>query len=116
MVSVGFIFVFPHSAGADNLSEFGIPDIKGLDPIRIIDLDKTLKIPGKETKYELYRVDKTSVLTYKIDGRQYGVAYDRDNKLPIDVLLMDPNGYGYYEPVPSNKPFEAPEWVILHHQ
>ena len=96
---------------SNNLKDYGIPSVEGLTPYKTKWLDKTKKIPGKETKIEFYKVNDKMVAFYKIADRTYAVGYDADNKKPLDLLLVDQNGNSQYQSYPVKKPFLAPEWI-----
>lgn len=101
---------------ARTLQEWGVPSIEGLDTIKTLWKDCTDKLPGKETKYGYYKVDKELVATYSINvnGKDliFAVSYDKDLREPLDLCLTDKNGDKLFSNTDIYKKIIAPQWVI----
>ncbi len=107
--------LFSIGAAADNLTEFGVPSVERLTPYRTRFLDKTDKIPGRESRIDFYKAEGKLVVLYSIRGKPnstYAVAVDNDFKVPIDQVYIDYNGKGAFEPISGSNRFTAPDWVI----
>ena len=78
------------------LTDWGIPDWKGKHNIFSSFEEHSSKVPGKETRFKVYEVDKASIGVYAINGRIYAVTADFDNKEPLDLAVMDFFGKGKF--------------------
>ena len=95
-----------------NLSSYGVPDVAGLKPYFTRLLDKTDKIPGKETRQDMYQVGVGVVGTYSIGNRVYALVFDPDGRPPLEYAFDDKNGDGVFEPANPKEPVVVPEWII----
>ena len=89
------------------INGWGIPDWKGKRNIFSSFEEHSAKVPGKETRFKVYEVDKVSVGVYTINGRIYAVTADFDNKEPLDLAVMDFFGKGLFEEVFPGNSFQA---------
>jgi tetratricopeptide (TPR) repeat protein len=94
------------------LNDWGIPDWKGKRNIFSSFEEHSLKVPGKETRFKVYEVEKVSVGVYTINGRIYAVTADFDNKEPLDLAVMDFFGKGLFEEISPGNSFQAPTWAL----
>ncbi len=100
------------SAFPKTLNDWGIPDWKGKRNIFSTLEERSAKVPGKETRFKIYQVEKVSVGVYTINGKAYAVTADFDNKEPLDLAVMDFSGKGLFEEISPGSSFQAPTWAL----
>jgi len=86
-----------------------VPDLKGLVPysITIMNVDGVEKIVER-----FYTPDGGHVARVSGNGKVFAYVVDKDQKPPIDYLILDPDGSGRFTYKYSSKEsFSIPEWV-----
>ncbi|GEM_PF-4973174 len=111
-LTLNFIAIQKVWATPKTLKEWGIPDWKGKRSIFSSLEDHSSKMPGKETRFNIYEVGKISVGVYTISGKTYSVTADFDNQEPLDLALIDFSGKGIFEEISPGSSFQAPIWVL----
>ncbi len=95
-----------------NLSQYGVPSVEGLKPYLTRHFDLTDKIPGNETRMDVFRTDDAMIGIFSANGQMFQIGYDQDFKAPTDVTYRDSTGDGRFEPYNPQSKVVIPEWVL----
>ena len=89
-----------------------IPDLTGLEPIKIACLDLTDKVRGREAVAELFELpDRRRVARIIILGNTFlYTIYDRTQPQP--VRFIDGTGEGEFKPIAEASDPPVPAWVV----
>ncbi len=100
-------------AKTTNPDGYEIPNLTGYHFVREVDLDVSDKIPGKETKAELWKNDGgDSILKLKFKGEAYGYSYVKNNKKEGYGLIASKQKGVYDEKYGLTENIEIPERLI----
>ncbi len=95
-----------------NLAQYGVPSVDGIRPASTRYRDLTDRLPGKETRVDLYRLPNALIVTFSVSGVPFQVGYDRDFKPPTDVAYRDEIGNGVFSKYDPDAPVKVPNWLI----
>jgi hypothetical protein len=92
-----------------NREGWPIPDLRGLIPYSI----QVKNVNGVEKMVEKFLTpDGRNIARISGNGKVFAYAVDSDRELPIDYLLLDPDGSGRFtQKFKSEDSHNIPEWV-----
>ena len=93
-----------------NLASYGIPEIRG-SPAQTIFKDKSIVLPGEETRIDVYRIGTTTLAVYQAKNEIYALSVDWDQSQPWDATYIQERENGLFREISVNQPFGVPEWV-----
>jgi hypothetical protein len=107
----GMIFIPVTSSGEEiNQAGWPVPDLKGLVPYSIV----IQRVDGAEKIVERFHTPAGGhIARISGNGKVFAYAIDRDQKPPIDYLLLDTEGYGKFKiKLKPDETYSIPEWVF----